>query len=113
MSEQVGWPAPPTMNPCELVKKCSQCDDNIEVDEPCIELFFGILGRSKKSGQLMVLDASSEPDPPIILHTYCVVSFSIDNIDDSMPDDFGENICQHCESKLDDQYCPSCGMKQD
>lgn len=167
MSENLGWPHPPPIHACELTKKCEYCNDDIEVDEPCNEVFLGVLGRSHqsvvdlnkrtwtelysqweraksentglaeslaiilnqmkelheniervasflpKAGILMVVSPGSEPEPPVVLHNVCFVSWGLDNVDDAMPDDFREDRCFSCNSKLDAQFCPSCGVKQE
>lgn len=99
--------------PCELVKKCDHCPDDIEVDEPSVELFFGVLGRSPKAGFLMVVNATAEPERAVTLHPRCVVGFCLENIDDALPDEMTVEYCPNCESKLDPRFCPSCGMKVD
>jgi hypothetical protein len=101
----------------ELSRKCDNCDEPIDVGDPCTELFSGELGRSKRNNALMVMDAvpedvNQDPDPAVVVHNHCLISFIIDNIDDTVPDDPLDGRCMHCDGKLPPQICPYCDMPQ-
>jgi hypothetical protein len=110
MFEPYNPPLPLAAN--DLTRPCEHCGEAIEVDEPCIDLFYGVLGRGKR-GFLMVVDATSTPEPSVLLHQTCVVSWCLDNIDDALPESLKDEKCSHCGFPVDLSRCPRCGGNLD
>jgi hypothetical protein len=124
MSEY-GWPAPPPANVVYLRRICDypRCGGYIERDDPCVELFDGVLGQSKKSGQPMVVDAGTTPEKSVVLHPQCVIPYARDCIDAAEDPEQPEcpicssmmdwEECNYCGSQIMPGHCPHCGLNID
>jgi hypothetical protein len=79
--------------------ECDNCGGLIEMGQEAVEIFMGVLGRGKKSGQPMVVESLVNKDCPVAkLHPECCVEF-INHFVCEM--EYEEPLCSVCESKLE------------
>lgn len=82
---------------------CDECGVLMEFGEECVELFHGIVGRSRKSGSPMVVDSSQDQTAPAKLHLWCVETFFFRHIYD-ISDPNHETppvVCEICSEKIE------------
>lgn len=78
---------------------CDACGEDIEPGDPVINLFFGLVGCSPKSGRPIAVDNPYVDYNEANLHEWCVAKFARLTICDDQLDD--ERYCSACESKLE------------
>lgn len=94
---------------------CDHCGELLEIGDPCVEIFPGILGRGKRNKTLMCVDEDSKkPGEVYILHVLCVKEFfepehdaMMDGVDDTCHTCGEVKVCPNC----DDIRCVHCDVK--
>lgn len=80
------------------VVKCGYCDEEIQPGERCIDYFRGVIGRSEKTGRLMVVADKYDPEEPAIFHEECHALWKNESLQDEEEELM--KFCAGCGSKL-------------
>ena len=88
--------------------KCVHCEETIEPGDPAVSVFFGVIGRGKKSGNYMVVEQSQDEDDlkEQVLHMGCLPHYSL-YATDTEPDEIIYDTCPDCGGPL--TICKHCG----
>lgn len=85
---------PPQPQATGVSRPCDYCDVEIREGDGCVELFDGILGKSPKSGQGIVVDTAPGGNVSLIVHKECLLQSLIES-----------------EPELDPfRFCAGCGV---
>jgi len=80
------------------------CEGKIENNDDCIEMFFGIIGRSPQTGLKMVVsDPEKRPQDleVVIVHTECSMEFIAEHI---LPEQFHEILDSMAMERAEEMF---------
>ncbi len=92
----------------QMAIMCEHCGELIQYADDCAELFFGVLGRSPKSGRLLPMSSHEDPglklepnplDMTVVLHYECIAPWCVDALD--VDHAYSEQLCARCEEIIE------------